>query len=132
MRFVRKDKFLEVGGFDEDLTGPEDWDFDRRINAVGLTGIIKAPICHNEKAVNFNKYTAKKAYYAQSFKKYREKWGKNDPIIKKQLGLGYRFFGVFMENGKWVHLIAHPLLSLGMFFLRFLVGVKYLIVKRSI
>lgn len=29
VRFVRKDKFLEIGGFDESLTGPEDWDFDR-------------------------------------------------------------------------------------------------------
>jgi glycosyltransferase involved in cell wall biosynthesis len=24
-RFVRRDKFLEIGGFDESLTGPEDW-----------------------------------------------------------------------------------------------------------
>jgi len=31
IRFIRRDKFLEIGGFDESLTGPEDWDFDRRI-----------------------------------------------------------------------------------------------------
>ncbi|MCD6398764.1 MAG: glycosyltransferase, partial [Candidatus Aenigmarchaeota archaeon] len=30
VRFVRRDKFLEIGGFDESLTGPEDWDFDKK------------------------------------------------------------------------------------------------------
>ncbi len=34
VRFVRRDKFLEIDGFDEDLAGPEDWDFDRRIRDV--------------------------------------------------------------------------------------------------
>ncbi len=34
VRFVCRDKFLEIGGFDENLTGPEDWDFDRRIRYV--------------------------------------------------------------------------------------------------
>lgn len=33
VRFVRKDAIERIGGFDETLTGPEDWDCDRR--AVG-------------------------------------------------------------------------------------------------
>ena len=37
VRFIRRDKFLEIDGFDENLTGPEDWDFDRRIKATGKT-----------------------------------------------------------------------------------------------
>ncbi len=129
VRFVRKDKFWEIGGFDETLTGPEDWDFDRRINAIGITGIIAAPIYHNERDFNVRKYTGKKAYYAKSFKKYRQKWGKDDPIIKKQLGFSYRFFGVFMENRKWIKLLRNPVLAVGMYFLRFLVGLSYLIHK---
>ena len=39
-RFVRKDAFEKVGGFNESLTGPEDWDFDRR-----LTMPIDLPLC---------------------------------------------------------------------------------------
>ncbi|GAH55484.1 unnamed protein product, partial [marine sediment metagenome] len=31
VRFIKKGAFDKVGGFDETLTGPEDWDFDRRV-----------------------------------------------------------------------------------------------------
>ncbi|MFH1048194.1 MAG: hypothetical protein V1732_00845, partial [Patescibacteria group bacterium] len=48
-----------------------------------------------------------------------------DSEIKKQLGFYYRFIGVFIENGKWKKLIARPILTAGMYFLRFMVGVKY-------
>jgi len=34
VRFVCRDKFLEIGGFDENLIRSEDWDFDRRIRDV--------------------------------------------------------------------------------------------------
>lgn len=129
VRFIRKDKFLEIGGFDEDLTGPEDWDFDRRINTIGITGIIVSPLYHNERTIDFKKYVGKKAYYAESFKKYRKKWGKNDPIIKKQLGFWYRYFGVFLEKGKCMKLLSNPISAVGMYFLRFLVGLSYLLHK---
>jgi len=94
-RFVCRDKFLEIGGFDENLTGPEDWDFDRRIKQIGEVNIINSPIYHNEGRFNFKQYLNKKSYYAKTFDKYIQKWGKDDKIIKKQLGLWYRFFGVW-------------------------------------
>ncbi len=127
VRFVRKDKFLKIGGFDETLTGPEDWDFDRRIREVGEVNIINSPIYHNEGEFNLKKYINKKSYYARSFNKYIQKWGRNDPIIKKQLGFWYRYFGVFIENGKWKKLLSHFVLTLGMYLLRFLVGLAFLI-----
>ncbi|MDP2943906.1 MAG: glycosyltransferase [Candidatus Omnitrophota bacterium] len=126
VRFVRRDKFLEVGGFDEDLTGPEDWDFDRRIKRIREVGFINSPIFHNEEGFNLRRYVNRKVYYARSFNKYIQKWGRDDPIIKKQLGLWYRFFGVFCEDAKWMKLLRHPLLTLDMYFLRFWVGIKYL------
>jgi len=127
VRFVRRDKFLAVGGFDENLTGPEDWDFDRRIRQVGKVDIIKSPLYHNERGFNIRRYLNKKVYYAQSFHEYVQKWGKDDPIIKKQLGLGYRFFKVFIENEKWRKLFCAPRLTLGMYFLKFLVGMRFLV-----
>lgn len=126
VRFVRRDKFLKIGGFDENLTGPEDWDFDRRIREVGKVNIINSSIYHNEKEFNLRKYLSKKSYYVKSLSQYIQKWGENDLIVKKQLGFWYRFFGVFIKNKKWKKLLRHPLLTLGMYLLRIMVGVKFL------
>ena len=126
VRFIKKEKFLEVGGFDESMTGPEDWDFDKKIKMAGQVALIKNPVYHNEAEFNLAKYLNKKAYYAKSFDRYADKWGKDDSDIKKQLGFYYRFFGVFIENGKWKKLLSHPILALGMYFLRFMVGIKFL------
>ncbi|MBU4338206.1 hypothetical protein KKD57_01465, partial [Patescibacteria group bacterium] len=113
VRFIRKDKFLEVGGFDESMSGPEDWDLDRKIRQIGRTALVKSPIYHNEAEFDLKKYLSKKGYYAKSFGAYINKWGKNDSEIKKQLGFYYRFIGVFIENGKWKKLIANPILTAG-------------------
>ena len=55
--------------------------------------------------------------------------GAKDPIVKKQLGLWYRYFGVFIENGKWKRMIRHPILAKGMYLLRFMVGIQYILNK---
>lgn len=132
VRFVRKDKFLEVGGFDESLTGPEDWDFDRRIRARGKVGIVQSVINHDEGEFNFKGYFKKKNYYCKSFGNYIKKWGKDDSEVKKQLGFYYRFIQVYTENGKWKKVLMHPILTIGMFCLRFLVGVNYLVIKKGV
>lgn len=129
-RFIRKEAFFKVGGFDEGLTGPEDWDLDKKLKLIGRIGLIKTPIYHNEAEFNLKKYLSKKGYYSQKVDEYMEKWGKSDPDIKKQFGLYYRFFGVFMENGKWKKIIAHPIMAFGMYFLRILVGFKFIFRKR--
>jgi glycosyltransferase involved in cell wall biosynthesis len=129
VRFVRRDKFLEIGGFDENLTGPEDWDFDRRIRNIGKASIIYSPIYHNEGEFNLKKYLKKKSYYSKNFDRYIKKWGGSDEIEKKQVGFCYRYFGVFAKSGKWKRLLKHPVLTLGMFILRFLVGLRYLWLK---
>ncbi|MFH1744569.1 MAG: glycosyltransferase [bacterium] len=126
VRFVRKNKFLEVGGFDETMSGPEDWDLDKKLKKLGKVELIKTPIYHNEGEFNLKKYLDKKSYYIKSFDKYIEKWGKNDPDVRKQFGLWYRYFLVFVEDGKWKKLLVHPILTCGMFMLRFLVGVRFL------
>jgi len=126
VRFAQRDEFLKINGFDENLTGPEDWDFDRRIRAIGEVGIIKSPLYHNEGAFSFKRYLQKKSYYAKNFSKYINKWGRKDKTIKKQLGFFYRYFGVFFEKGKWKKLLKHPLLALAMYFLKIVSGFLYL------
>jgi glycosyltransferase involved in cell wall biosynthesis len=131
VRMVRKEDFEKINGFDVSMSGPEDWDFDKKIRNLGKTEIISEPIFHNEAAFNLKKYIEKKGYYAKSFKTYVNKWGSNDTDIRKQLGIRYRLIGVFTENGKWKKLLTHPILTLGMIALRCLVGYKYLQVKLS-
>ncbi len=129
-RFIQKEIFQKVGGFDECLTGPEDWDLDKKLRNIGKIELIKSPIYHNEAEFDLKKYLNKKSYYARKFDTYIQKWGKNDPDIKKQFGFYYRFLGVFIEKGKWKKIIAHPILVFGMYFLRGLVGLSFLMRRR--
>lgn len=134
-RYFKKNIFVSVGGFDETMSGPEDWDIDKKIKAIGRIGLVPkngeaAVIYHNEAEFNLKKYLSKKGYYTQSFAKYINKWGKDDEDIRKQFGIGYRYFGVFLENGKWKKLLSHPALTFGMYFLRGMVGVVYLVKRK--
>jgi len=126
LRFIKKDVFEKAGKFDEDLYACEDWDLDKRIKAFGKTDIIQSPLHHNESEFSLKKYLAKKEYYSKNIDVYIKKWRKDDPDIRKQFGFYYRFIGVFTENGKWKKLVRHPVLAAGMYFLRILVGVKYI------
>jgi glycosyltransferase involved in cell wall biosynthesis len=150
-RFFNRNAFTKVGGFDETMSGPEDWDIDKKIKQVGKIGLLLngnkyknwnleklilekgvnpknygAVIYHNEAEFDLKKYISKKGYYSTSFDTYIKKWGTSDSDIKKQLGFSYRFVGVFVENGKWLKLLTHPFLTFGMYYLRFLVGIKFL------
>jgi len=125
-RFIRREDFLAVGGFDENLFAAEDWDLDKRIKERGRIGIIDEPLFHDEGEFKIWDYVKKKAYYSQNFDKYFEKWGKDDPDVQKQFSFYYRYIGIFVEDGKWKKLISKPHLALGMFFLRFLVGLVFI------
>jgi glycosyltransferase involved in cell wall biosynthesis len=162
IRFFKKETCLKVNGFDENMTGPDDWDFDRKISNLGklkLVDSFKNPasaniknilpkeiekflisngiaykdlygrynnvIFHNESNFKLSNYINKKSYYIKDFDKYINKWGKNDYIVKKQLGVFYRYLGVFTENGKWKGLVRHPILTLYMYFLKVIVGLVY-------
>jgi len=109
--------------FDEEMTGVEDWDFDRRF--PGKKGIADSPIYHDEEDFNIFKYAKKKAYYSQWMGKYKDRYG-NCP----ELNLWYRYFGVFFEYGKWKKVIRHPILYMGVLWLRLLVGIVYLTSKK--
>ena len=126
VRFVRRDLFLQVGGFDETLVGPEDWDFDRKIRKISRTGVTIVPLYHNEGRFSMKRYLKKKGYYTDGIQKYIEKWGSNDLETAKQVGARYRLMGVFVEKGKWKKLVKHPLLAISMYSLRLRVAISYL------
>jgi glycosyltransferase involved in cell wall biosynthesis len=156
-RFFRRDVLAEVGGFDETITGVEDWDLDKAIKNVGATAFLDANaasslthpdewelapfirqagvdpsayggvVYHDESEFNLGKYLRKKRYYTSWLAAYEQKWGRDDPDIAKQLGPGYRLFGVFVEDGKWRRLLRNPTLASGMYFLRAAVSASYLL-----
>ena len=125
-RFMRREAFMQAGGFDEKLYACEDWDLDKRIKKLGNFETSKECLYHHEEDLNLKKYMEKKKYYSKNVDVYIGKWGINDPDVKKQFGITYRFAGVFLEKGKWKTLLRHPFLSAGMYFLKFLVGLKFL------
>ena len=129
VRFIPKATFQKVKGFDLHFTGPEDWDFDKKIRGLGRTVVTDSFLEHDEGDFDLQLYLGKKSYYSKGFDTYAEKWGKDDPDVRKQLSPWYRFVGVFVEQGKIIKLMEHPILTLGMYYLRFRVGILYLMRK---
>ncbi len=134
IRVIKKDLFLRVGGFDEKniAFGPDDWDFTKKIKTIAdKIGITSSNIYHHEENMTIRKYLDKKRKYANTFDGYIKKWGKSDPDIQKQFSLWYRYFSVFLENGKWKRLLRHPISAGGMYFLRMMVGINYVLKKNN-
>lgn len=132
IRVITKKLFNKIGGFDETKFkfGPDDWDFN--ISVKEQTHKImstKNKVYHHEENLTLSNYLAKKWRYAITFDEYIKKWGKNHPDIKRQFGLYYRYFGIYLEHGKWKKLIKHPLLASGIYFLRFAIGIIYIASK---
>lgn len=74
-RFFRWEVFEATGGFDETLTGAEDWDLTIAARAIAPITRIAAAIVHDEGAVEYLAACRKKAYYAPGFRRYVAKHG---------------------------------------------------------
>ena len=130
LRLFSKRVLEATGGYDENLiAGPEDWELDIRVLATGAKcAVLRHHLLHNEKQLTLKRVLEKKAYYSKSMAAYQAKWP-GHPALKKQFSFAYRFFGVFVENGKWKKLLRHPILAAVMYFERVLVGFTYLMNK---
>ena len=74
-RFFRRDLLLELGGYDETLTGPEDWDMSMRAAARGGLAFADAVIRHDEGRQSLRALFAKKYYYGRSMPAFVRKHG---------------------------------------------------------
>jgi len=110
-RFFRKDVFFEVGGYDEELTGTEDWDLSLRIKKAGhKMGRINAFIEHNEGKLTLRQTMLKKHSYGKTLRRYRIK---HPEEAKHQLRLTR---SAFVKNRK--RLFRHPIHAIGMFVMK--------------
>ena len=75
-RFFRSDVFNSLGGFDESLTGPEDWDLALRAKQQGANICrTTATIVHDEGTVHYLALCRRKAHYAQGLRAFLAKHG---------------------------------------------------------
>ncbi|MGC8480101.1 MAG: glycosyltransferase family 2 protein [Acidimicrobiales bacterium] len=74
-RFFPRSLVQELGGYDERLTGGEDWDLDVRVRARGVIGRTNARIEHDEGAVGLIGACRKKAYYADGYETFTKTHG---------------------------------------------------------
>lgn len=125
VRFIPKNLADKINGFDEKLFAGEDWDFNIRINQLGKTRSINSALFHDETNTNVKNYLSKKSYYSANLKVYKNKW-KNHPDVEKQFNPFYRLWGIFVENGRWKKILAHPFLFLCVIVLKFSVGLQFL------
>ena len=74
-RFFRWDVFQRTGGFDQNLTGPEDWDLSEAAAKLGPLARTTAGILHDEGTLSYLDACRKKAYYAEGLRRYVAKRG---------------------------------------------------------
>lgn len=112
-RFYTRKVFLKVGGFDESLTGPEDYDLFYRVSKFVKVGRIKLRILHHEEGLTLVKLLQKKFYYAKNGAKYAEK---HPELIKTQGTIIFR--KSYLKN--WKKFIKSPTTGLLFLFVRIL------------
>jgi arabinofuranan 3-O-arabinosyltransferase len=70
-RVYRATAFSDAGGFDEALTGPEDYDLADRVLAQGWRRArVDAIVWHEEEAIRFSDSFRKKRYYGRALPRY--------------------------------------------------------------
>lgn len=110
-RFIKKDVFLKVGGYDTNLIAGEDWDLHRQLQKAGeKVGRIEALIYHHEGRLTLRKTISKKYYYGSKIKSYLSKGQFSLPQIAPIARVNF-----FKNPGK---LLSHPLMSLGLVILK--------------
>lgn len=90
-RFFTRKSFLSVGGYDENLTGPEDWDLTIRYRKSNKKICrSKNILLHDEGRLTLLGSTQKKKYYSNDFVKYKRKhpkWYSRQMNVIKRFGI---------------------------------------------
>ncbi|OGM08101.1 hypothetical protein A2159_01565 [Candidatus Woesebacteria bacterium RBG_13_34_9] len=94
-RFFPKDLVENIGGYDPEMVGAEDWDLTQRLLKKSYKmGYSKAMLQHNDGKYNLKKALKRKFYYGQVFKKYAQKHPKafSKAVIRPNFWLNYKLF----------------------------------------
>ena len=115
-RFFKTAIFKKFGGYDENITGPEDFDLPLRMRKAAVRiGRINSFILHDEGKFSPIKSAEKKFYYASHAKVFL----KRHP--EQVLTSGNLIFRPIFFR-KWNKLISHPFLAAGMIVIKMIEG----------
>jgi glycosyltransferase involved in cell wall biosynthesis len=104
-RFLRREVFLSVGGYNERITAGEDYDFQNRLTKAGYrTGFVEPEALHLGEPTSIWKHMRKYYRYGQDFANYRRA---NEAESKTQLRFMRR---VYLRN--WSKFVRHPVLGI--------------------
>lgn len=110
-RFFDKNIFWECGGYNENITGPEDWDMSQKVKSKYKIARINDFITHNEREALLTDFIKKKYYYGKGSATYI----KNYPLKLTGRQVIYLFRPAFYKN--WKRMIKRPDLTCGIIIL---------------
>jgi hypothetical protein len=110
-RFVRRDIFEKVGGYDESISSGEDWGIDKMYRSVSKVEYSGLYISHNIRKVYFWRQLQKKAKYSRTSNTFYQKHHTSGFVIAaKQLRYILKNYQLLLQE---------PGIAVGMLFLRF-------------
>ncbi len=112
-RFFERKVFLEFGGYDTDLTGPEDYDLPYRISKKYKIGRAKEYLYHDESSLTLKRLLQKKYYYASHGAQYARK---HPELVALQGNLLFR--KAYFRN--WKKIVREPFNGISFVFVRLL------------
>lgn len=112
-RFFERRVFEEFGGYDLNLTGPEDYDLPYRISKKYKIGRAHEYLFHHEGSLSLTKLLSKRFYYASRGALYAEK---HPELIKTQGNMLFR--ATYFKH--WAKFVMHPILGLSFIFIKVL------------
>ncbi len=110
-RVFNRNVFFEYKGYDEELTGPEDYDLPHRISKKYKIGRTKKYLMHNEQRINLLKLLKKRHYYANKGALYAQK---HPELVLSQGNLLFR--KAYLRH--WKKFIARPILGFSFIFIK--------------
>ncbi len=113
-RFYPRTLFLQLGGFDEQITGPEIEELYYRALQKGTVGRIDSFIIHYEQVSQLKNILKKKYYYCKSLDRY---FKRSPSLARKQFKI---IRPAFVHH--WKDFLFQPHLTLGFILLRCLEG----------
>jgi len=116
-RFYKRKIFREFKGYDENLTGAEDYDLPARVMKKYRIGWSNGTIFHHEQDLTLWQLLKKKYYYAGKSVLYADK---HPNLIAKQGTIILR--GAYLRN--WKKFVSNPVMGLAFIIIRLLVTIS--------
>jgi glycosyltransferase involved in cell wall biosynthesis len=109
VRFLTREAWSKLGGYDEAMTGGEDWDLSIRAARFGPVGRTLSVVQHDEGHLRYRDACAKKGYYASGLRRFA--------TVHGMRSLGPMVLRPWVAR-PWRLLSPHPLLGLGLVVLK--------------